>query len=84
VAGGAPADPDDFLALGYQLELGVKCADAVDSAWRNIQVPGYLFYRRRREVMESFLRFLENRDEFFPVGSMAGEYILEFSLFRCS
>jgi hypothetical protein len=32
--------------------------------------------------MERFLRFLEDRDEFFPVGRMAGEDFLEFILFR--
>jgi hypothetical protein len=32
--------------------------------------------------MEHFLCFLEDRDEFFPVGGVAGEYFLEFIQFR--
>jgi hypothetical protein len=32
--------------------------------------------------MERFLRFLEDRDEFFPVGGVAGEDVFEFILFR--
>jgi hypothetical protein len=75
MAGGAPADADDFLALGSQFKLGVKSADPVDSAWRNTQVPGYFFNGGAGEEMEGFLCLLENRDEFFPVGSVAGENI---------
>ena len=84
MAGSSPADADDFLALGRQFELGIKRADPVNGAFRDIQVTGNFFQRGNGEVMEGFLRFLENRDEFFPVGSMAGEYFLKFSLFRYS
>jgi hypothetical protein len=68
VAGGAPAHADYFLALGRQFELGVKRADPVQGAFRDVKVAGNLFDSGLGQVMEGFLRFLENRDEFFPVG----------------
>jgi len=68
VAGGTPAHTDYFLALGRQFELGVKRADPVNGAFRNIKVPGNLFDSGLGQVMEGFLCFLENRDKFFPVG----------------
>jgi hypothetical protein len=61
--------------------LGVKSADPVDSALRNIEESGKFLYRAFRQIMESLLDFLENRDEFFPVGRMSGENFFEFSLF---
>jgi len=81
VAGSPPANTDYFLALRCQFKLSVKSTDSVNGAFCDIQAPGYFLYCAGRQIMESFLCFLEDGDEFFPVSRMAGEYFLKFSLF---
>ncbi len=61
--------------------MSVKSADPIDGALRDIEESGKLFDSAFRQIIEGFLDFLENRDNFFPVFRMSGEYFSEFSLF---
>ena len=81
VAGGTPANADNFLALGSQLELGIKGTDAVDGGRWDIQAAGNFLDRGFRDIMKGFLRFLQNRYELFPVSGMAAENFLKSFLF---